>query len=184
MNRYEDFLPILSPLQSEKLNHYFSLLTKIAANSGMIAKADNETLWLRHIIDSLLVHEVFSFAEYNYVADIGSGAGLPSVPLAILYPEIEFHLLDSNQKRNIFIEQVKQDVSLPNIKPCKCRIEDYSKNNGRKFHLVLMRAFQKPLISLELALHVLSIDNGTKESKLLYWRSNRFDNRDMVKEKN
>ena len=87
-----------------------------------------------HLLDSLSVH---AFIEGNTILDVGSGAGLPGIPLAILYPKKFFTLLDSNGKKTRFMRQAVIDLKLDNVQIIKERVESFQ----GEFDHVISRAF-------------------------------------------
>ena len=90
----------------------------------------------RHILDSLVVRP---YLHGQRILDVGSGAGLPGIPLAIAAPELNFTLLDSNNKKTRFILQVVTDLGLKNVEVVTARIEEYQPAQG--FDTVLARAY-------------------------------------------
>lgn len=104
------------------------------------------------------------------IFDLGAGAGLPSLPLAILFPQHTFHLLDAQEKRCRFAVEAAQKVGLTNVKVYHGVIQGFPEKHGKdiKADVVIFRAFRKILASLELALHILRPAGGPK---VLYWRS-------------
>ncbi len=89
-----------------------------------------------HILDSLAVAP---YVQGPRIIDIGTGAGLPGIPLAIFYPDIEFTLLDSNAKKTRFVQQVILELGLKNITVCHTRVEQYQPELN--FDTVITRAF-------------------------------------------
>jgi 16S rRNA (guanine527-N7)-methyltransferase len=90
----------------------------------------------RHVLDSLAVHP---HVQGPRVADVGTGAGLPGIPLAVLRPDTGFVLIDANAKKTRFINQVTIELGLSNVAVVHARIEDYHERKG--FDTVLSRAF-------------------------------------------
>ena len=85
-------------------------------------------------------------------ADLGSGAGLPGIIFAICFPEVEFTLIEAQQKRYYFLQDQVGSLNLKNLKVINCRVEDVTE----KYDFILARAFQKPLATLELSLYALA----------------------------
>jgi len=143
--------------------------------AGFIGDCDEPTLILRHIFDSILpviadeTREYFPIrnsAELK-VFDLGTGAGLPAIPLAILFPDTQFFCIDSQEKRLRFVQESAHELGLNNITICHSAVEDFPKKFGSiKADVIIFRAFRKILASLELACFIDRID-----SKVLYWRS-------------
>lgn len=161
--------------EQKKLNQYFESLIENAMPRGFIGEGSNEEIWLRHILDSLLVLQkkdlVDLFRQTEVVIDLGAGAGLPGIPLSIVFPDIKFVLVETMQKRANYLLETKRESGLDNVTVLNKRVEDLKVDDlaGEK-RLVLFRAFLKPLVSLEMALRIM-----TEKSKVLYWRSRRFD---------
>ncbi|MDH4262094.1 MAG: class I SAM-dependent methyltransferase [Spirochaetia bacterium] len=183
----ESFANLLNPQKIQLLNLYFESLISNAMPKGFIGEGKEEENWLRHIFDSILVLQendvVRLFMESDVVVDLGAGAGLPGIPLSILFPETEFVLVEAMEKRAKYIKEIIHQLNIGNVCVVNKRIEDIQSNDvtGNR-RLILFRAFLKPLVSLEMALRVIPANdkklneaNKTESSKVLYWRSRRFD---------
>jgi len=118
------------------LLHYLELLAKWNSAFNLTAVRDVPAMVCRHLLDSLAVAPHLSGGR---LLDVGSGAGLPGVPLAIQYPDREFHLLDSNGKKTRFLFQVKTALCLDNMSIHRARAETFDDDSG--FDAVLSRAF-------------------------------------------
>ena len=117
-------------------NQYLNLLHKWNKAFNLTAVKDIYKMLDRHLIDSL---SIAKYIEGECFIDIGTGAGLPGIPLAILYPEKSFHLLDSNGKKTRFLNQLKLELGLDNITVINDRVEKTRIN--QRFDGVLSRAF-------------------------------------------
>lgn len=122
--------------QQTQLLAYLSLLCKWNRAYNLTAVRDPAAMVTRHLLDSLAVAP---WLRGSCCIDVGTGAGLPGIPLAIMFPEREFHLLDSNGKKTRFLFQVKTALALPNITIHQARVEAFSP--PRCFDVVLSRAF-------------------------------------------
>ncbi len=122
--------------QLQQLLDYLALLEKWNAVYNLIAKNDLPELLQRHLLDSLAVN---SFLCGTTLLDVGSGAGLPGIPLAILNPDRTFILVDSNGKKTRFLFQVRTVLNLANVWVENCRIEHYQSH--KQIDMVLCRAF-------------------------------------------
>lgn len=160
-----------------QLDAFGDLLMQEAMPAGYIGDCSRADLDLRHILDSILpalapeskeAFPLWSAGPLN-VFDLGAGAGLPSLPLAILFPQHTFHLLDAQEKRCKFALVAAEKLGLKNVKVYHGVVQDFSGKYGQKLKadVVVFRAFRKILASLELALHILS----PQSPKVLYWRS-------------
>ncbi|MFM2482372.1 16S rRNA (guanine(527)-N(7))-methyltransferase RsmG [Celerinatantimonas sp. YJH-8] len=126
----------LEPFQSEQLIQLVQLLDKWNKAYNLTSVRDPKEMLTRHILDSLVVSP---YLQGQSFIDVGTGPGLPGLPLAIVNPDKQFVLLDSLGKRIRFITQVCHELKLTNVTPIQSRVEDYQ--NGPKFDGVLSRAF-------------------------------------------
>jgi len=126
----------VSPQQVNLLIQYVELLHKWNKAYNLTSVRDPQEMLVKHIMDSLMVGEVLH--GKNFI-DVGTGPGLPGIPLAILFPEKNFVLLDSLGKRITYLRQVVFQLKLTNVQPVKSRVEDYS--GETPFDGVLSRAF-------------------------------------------
>jgi 16S rRNA (guanine527-N7)-methyltransferase len=128
----------LSQEQGDALEHYIGLLVRWNAAYNLTAIRDPVEMVSRHLLDSLSLAPLLP-AESQRLIDVGSGAGLPGVPLAILLSERRFDLLDSNGKKTRFLFQVKTELGLSNIAVCHARAEAWKP--VEQYDVVLSRAF-------------------------------------------
>ena len=126
----------LSAAQQQQLIAYIELLHKWNSAYNLTSVRTPKAMIGRHLLDSLVVAP---YLHGNRVIDVGTGPGLPGVPLAIFYPEKHFVLLDSLGKRIRFLNQVKRQLNLGNIEPIQCRVEDHQLEEG--YDAVISRAF-------------------------------------------
>lgn len=111
---------------------------------NVISRKDIDSLYLNHVLHSLSIAAVTDFKPGTRIVDIGTGGGFPGVPLAIFYPEVEFHLVDSIGKKLKVIEAVIEALGLQNITVEHNRIENVT---GRTFDFAVSRAVA-PLLKL------------------------------------
>lgn len=126
----------LSEDQHDKLINFVLLMHKWNKAYNLSSVREPEQMLVKHIMDSLVVGE---HIHGNNVADVGTGPGLPGVPLAILFPEKSFTLIDSLGKRIRFIKQACYELGINNVTALQSRVEDVQANPP--FDLVLSRAF-------------------------------------------
>lgn len=120
----------------KQLLEYLALLIKWNAAYNLTAVRDPEKMVVRHLLDSLAIAKHITG---DRLIDVGTGAGLPGIPLAIMFPDREFHLLDSNGKKTRFLFQVKTTLGLDNVSVHQARVELYQ--DVTAFDVVLSRAF-------------------------------------------
>jgi 16S rRNA (guanine527-N7)-methyltransferase len=123
--------------QKNQLSAYVNLLEKWSRTYNLVADAGPERIISHHILDSLTV---LPYLNGGIILDVGSGAGLPGIPLAIMQPEFRFVLLDSNGKKTRFLQQTIIELGLSSrVETVKSRIEEY--HPGHAFDTVISRAF-------------------------------------------
>jgi 16S rRNA (guanine527-N7)-methyltransferase len=122
--------------QRARLIDYVALLSKWNTAYNLTAVREEADMVTRHLLDSLAIAP---FLAGQRVLDVGTGAGLPGVPMAILFPQREFHLLDSNGKKTRFLFQVKTALRLDNMVVHQARVQSF--RVVEPFDAVLSRAF-------------------------------------------
>lgn len=140
---------VVTDTQAEKLHHYLVLLEKWNRVHNLTSVRTLSEMIPAHIIDSL---QVLPFVQASRVVDVGTGAGLPGIPLAIMLAKTTFVLVDSNQKKLSFVEQAIQELSLPNVSVVHARVERYQPE--QPFELVVSRAFASLPTFLSLSKHL------------------------------
>lgn len=128
----------LSDRQQEQLLAYLALLIKWNKAYNLTAVRDPDEMVSRHLLDSLSVVPQVAEAGDNWL-DVGSGGGMPGIPLAILFPGRRFTLLDSNGKKTRFLTQVKLELQLQNLEVVHSRVEAFTP--AQPFSGICSRAF-------------------------------------------
>lgn len=125
------------------------------AKINVISRKDIDALYEKHILHSLAIAAAFDFNDGMQIVDIGTGGGFPGVPLAIFFPQVKFHLVDSIGKKLKIIEAVKEALGLKNITTEHTRAEEIK---GKKYDFAVSRAvaplkdlirWSKPLLKNE-----------------------------------
>ncbi|MFT6010519.1 MAG: 16S rRNA (guanine527-N7)-methyltransferase [Candidatus Azotimanducaceae bacterium] len=139
-----------------RLERFIQNLVKWNKVYNLTSIRDPEAMVTLHLLDSLAVAPFLAeLAAPARVLDVGSGAGLPGIPLAMYYPQLEFVLLDSNGKKTRFLQQMQIELKLTNVTVVQSRVEDYA----GQFELILCRAFAK-LTDISQGLQHLLADKG------------------------
>ena len=126
----------LSAHQQEQLQQYMQLMQRWNKVYNLTAVRDPQQMLPLHLWDSL---SVATLVRGDNCLDVGSGAGLPGIPLAVLYPERQFTLLDTNGKKTRFIQQAALELGLGNVQVVQQRVEQWQPDG--KFAAIISRAF-------------------------------------------
>lgn len=126
----------LADAQQDTLMGYLDLVQRWNKAYNLTAVRGLDTMVIRHLLDSLAVIDLL---PSGVVLDVGSGAGLPGVPLAIARPDQTFHLLDSNGKKTRFLFHVKTQLALGNVEILEHRVESYRPVS--RYPTIISRAF-------------------------------------------
>ena len=119
-----------------RLLQYLALIEKWNHVHNLTAVREPEAMLARHLLDSLAI---IPYITGERIVDVGSGAGLPGIPLALVHPEWHVALVESNHKKAIFLQQARIELSLKNVEVVAGRIENFSSAEG--FDTVISRAF-------------------------------------------
>jgi 16S rRNA (guanine527-N7)-methyltransferase len=128
----------VSQAKQSQLLAYLGLLIKWNKAYNLTAVRNPDEMVSRHLLDSLSVAQHVDNFGTRWL-DVGSGGGMPGIPLAILFPDRQFTLLDSNGKKTRFLTQVKLELKLENLEVVHDRVESFSVD--RPFHGIVSRAF-------------------------------------------
>ena len=142
---------LLDSAQQHKLLSYLSLLEKWNGTYNLTAVRNSAAMVSRQLLDSLSILPLLSGHE---ILDVGTGPGLPGVPLAIARPDLLFTLLDANGKKCRFVEQAKIELRLANLTVVQGRVENIVHDN--LFDMVLSRAFASLPEMLDLTSHLVA----------------------------
>ncbi len=126
-----------SPAQLEQLGALDALYADWNSKINVISRKDMESLYEKHVLHSLSIAAAFEWAPGLEVVDLGTGGGFPGIPLAIFYPEVRFHLVDSIGKKIKVVQAVSEALGLKNVTAQHSRVEEIK---NRKFDYVVSRA--------------------------------------------
>lgn len=137
-----------------QLHQYYLMLVKYNKVMNLTGITEEEEAYLKHFYDSATLTKIIDLKKEQTLCDVGTGAGFPGLVLKILFPELEITLIDSLNKRILFLNQVIEQLNLDKIKTVHARIEDYAKLNREKFDIVTSRAVThlSPLLEISVAM--------------------------------
>ena len=142
--------------QKNQLVSYMELTLKANESFNLTANDTKESFMIKNIIDSLLIVKNLDLDGKN-ILDLGSGAGLPGIPLSIYYKNTNFTLLEPLTKRANFLKEIAQKLGLKNVKVVNDRAEIFIKNARESYDFVTSRAVSRLNILLELSIPFLKV---------------------------
>ena len=136
MQQILKYFPNLSERQKEQFQQLDALYHDWNAKINVISRKDIDNLYEHHVLHSLGIAQYINFRAGTTVMDLGTGGGFPGIPLAIMFPEIKFHLVDSTKKKILVCDEVIKGLGLQNVTTRWCRAEE----EKGKFDFVVSRA--------------------------------------------
>jgi 16S rRNA (guanine527-N7)-methyltransferase len=119
----EKYFPQLSDKQKQQFAQLGELYATWNAQINVISRTDIDNLYEKHILHSLAIAKIVDFKDFTEILDVGTGGGFPGIPLAILFPNCQFHLIDSIGKKIKVVNEVAQALGLENVKAEQIRAE-------------------------------------------------------------
>ena len=118
------YFPNLTEDQIEKFSKLEALYQDWNLKINVVSRKDIDELYLRHVLHSLAIAKVIQFGDGSKIMDVGTGGGFPGIPLAIMFPECSFHLVDSIAKKLKVVDEVVEGLGLENVKTTHSRVEE------------------------------------------------------------
>ncbi|MBR5476013.1 MAG: 16S rRNA (guanine(527)-N(7))-methyltransferase RsmG [Bacteroidaceae bacterium] len=130
------YFPSLSEKQIAQFEALYDLYYDWNNKINVISRKDIENLYLHHVLHSLAIAKVINFRAGTTIMDMGCGGGFPGIPLAIMFPEVEFHLVDSIGKKVRVASEIANAIGLTNVRTSHSRAQDIKD----KYNFVVSRA--------------------------------------------
>jgi 16S rRNA (guanine527-N7)-methyltransferase len=143
MEIIQKYFPNLTALQAEQFAQLEVLYNDWNAKINVISRKDIQNLYEHHVLHSLGIAKVVNFKDDTTVMDLGTGGGFPGIPLAILFPNVQFHLVDSIGKKVRVANEVATAIGLKNVKFSHARAEEIKE----QYDFVVTRAVM-PMVDL------------------------------------
>ena len=143
MNIIQKYFTNLTGLQAEQFAQLEALYNDWNAKINVISRKDIQNLYEHHVLHSLGIAKVVNFKDDTTVMDLGTGGGLPGIPLAIIFPNVQFHLVDSIGKKVKVAQEVANAIGLKNVKFSHARAEEIKE----QYDFVVTRAVM-PMVDL------------------------------------
>lgn len=136
MELISKYFPQLTDNQKSQFQMLQDLYRDWNLKINVVSRKDIDELYLRHVLHSLGISKIQPFLPGSKILDVGTGGGFPGIPLAILYPDVHFHLVDSIGKKIKVVEEVVEGLQLKNVKATNDRVENVS----GKYDFIVSRA--------------------------------------------
>ena len=136
METIKKYFPNLSATQEQQFSALYDLYTDWNNKINVISRKDIENLYLHHVLHSLAIAKTITFRPGTNIMDMGCGGGFPGIPLAIMFPETNFHLVDSIGKKVRVATEIASAIGLKNVRGTHSRAQDIKD----KYHFVVSRA--------------------------------------------
>lgn len=137
------YFPSLSTEQQNQYAELYDLYTDWNSKINVISRKDIENLYLHHVLHSLAIAKILRFVPGTSIVDVGTGGGFPGIPLAIMFPDCHFHLVDSIGKKLKVAQDVADSIGLKNVTTEHTRMEEVKD----RYDFVVSRAVM-PLVDL------------------------------------
>lgn len=133
---FTTYFPGLPAIQADRLSRLLEIYRNWNSRINVISRKDMDDFYVHHVLHSLSIAKIFRFSEGSKVLDVGTGGGFPGIPLAIIFPETRFYLLDSIGKKIKVVTAVSSELEIGNVTPLLKRAEE----ENDRYDFVVSRA--------------------------------------------
>ncbi len=172
MEQIKKYFPNLNEQQIERFTQLEELYNHWNEKINVVSRKDIDQLYTRHVLHSLSIAKIVDFKPNTQIFDVGTGGGFPGIPLAIMFPEVNFLLIDSIAKKIKVVEEIKNSLGLENVTAQAIRTD----NITQKFDFILGRAISNFPKFLDFVKKNMK-KNGFNEIKngIIYLKGGDFD---------
>ena len=171
MKIIQKYYPDLTALQISQLGQLSPLYQEWNAKINVISRKDIEELYIRHVLHSMAIAKIIRFQPGTTILDVGTGGGFPGIPLAILFPECKFTLIDSIGKKIKVVQEIASTIQLQNVVAEKKRIQEIN----IRYDFVVSRAVTAfPEFVQMVRKNVSSISKNVLPNGILYLKGGDF----------
>ena len=171
----------LTENQLQKFEIYYSFLLEYNQITNLTRITEREEVFYKHFYDSLTLATTVDIFEITTICDMGSGAGFPSIPLKIIYPHLKVTIVDSLNKRIVFLKQLIEKLEIDNVELIHDRIESYATNHQESFDLVTARALGNMSLISEMGLPITKINGIFIAMKALNYEEELQQSKNAIK---
>lgn len=125
MNIIKNYFPDLSPRKKKQFTQLESLYGEWNEKINVISRKDIVELYERHVLHSMSIARLIEFAPGSQILDVGTGGGFPGIPLAILFPQVDFYLIDSIGKKIKVVQEISQALDIRNVEARHQRAQEF-----------------------------------------------------------
>jgi 16S rRNA (guanine527-N7)-methyltransferase len=166
------YFPGISQRQAEQFGQLGELYSWWNERINLISRKDMENLYERHVLYSLSIARVFSFSPGTRILDAGTGGGFPGIPLAIIFPDCPFLLVDSTAKKLLAAGEIADAIGLENVQEKHLRLEELQGN----FDFIISRALASLPVTVNWVMkNIAAVDNNDMVNGLIYLKGGDFE---------
>lgn len=169
LEKIKEYFPSLSDVQAQKLTELEGLVREWNEKINVISRKDTDNIFVHHILHSMAIAKVKQFKAGELVLDVGTGGGFPGIPLAIMFPETKFTLVDSIEKKIKVVKGISESLGLTNVEAMKIRAELLPP----KYDCIVSRAVTAFPDFVKMTRNVLNL--RSTERSIIYLKGGDFD---------
>lgn len=147
----------LTEQQKKQLKKYYEMLVEYNQHMNLTGITEEADVYLKHFYDSLTLEKAIHLEKMHTLCDIGTGAGFPGLVLKIVFPNLKVTLVDSLNKRILFLQDVIQELGLKEVEAIHVRAEEFAKNHREQYDVVTSRAVANLSLLSEISLPLVRV---------------------------